>query len=136
MVSRLSTVDPELDALLQAAEVSLQRNAAWLAAQAAVLQTQLGADRRYLAIEPQTTQQLNALVRELDNEYLDLQDLVEAGKATEPQMLSAFGKARAASAVLFATAGEFSEAVYEAISSSDEPSTISLIARKGLDKHT
>jgi hypothetical protein len=136
MVSRLSTVDPELDALLQATEISLRKNAAWLAAHAAVLHSQLGVDRRYLAIESQTTDQLDALAQELDNEYFRLQELVNAGKATEQQMLSAFGKARAANAVLFATTGKFTEALYEAISSSDDPSTISLIARRGLGNST
>ena len=136
MISRLSTKDPELDALLQAADVSLRKNAAWLAAQAAVVHTQLGTDRRYLAIQPQTAEQLDALVQELDEEYFDLQDLIEVGKATEQQVVDAFSKARAAAAVFFAFNGEFGEAVYEALSSCDDPATIALIARTGLGNST
>jgi len=133
MISRLSSKDPELDALLQAADVSLRKSAAWQAAGAAVVHTQLETDIRYLAITVQTAENLDALVQELDDEYFNLQDLADDGKATDEQVLEAFSRARAAAAVFFAFTGDFTESVYEALSSSDEPSAISLVARKALE---
>jgi hypothetical protein len=132
MSNRLTTIDAELNGLLETVGPSKQRDVAMAVTQAVVASSQLGADPRYAAISAHDTSDIGALVEALDNEYFQLQDLVEAGQASEERMLGAFNKARAANSILFISAGDYCEAIYEAFSATDETSEISLIARRTL----
>jgi hypothetical protein len=63
---------------------------------------------------------LAALVASLDEEYFSVQEAVERGLSTRAAELVAFSKARAASAFAYASRGESSEAIYEAIMATDD----------------
>ncbi len=57
---------------------------------------------------------LPEVVAELESQYLELQELLEKGIGAQQDVLTAFCRARAATALEFAIRGEPLEAVYEA----------------------
>lgn len=135
MANRLSTLDAELDGLLMLADVSACKRAASVAAEAAVVQSELAVDSRYLAARLEASQ-LRFLVNLLDSEYFQAQSLNELGQTTEHGTLVAFGKARAANSMLYVLTENPSEAIYEAILSAKEPAAISLVVRNVLRNGT
>ena len=79
-----------------------------------------------------------SLAEQLDSRYFDLQDLCESGKATEAQVLAAFSKARAATAVASAlgdvASSAAAEAAYEAVCAFDDSDYFTGIARSVLTR--
>src|SRR5262245_16240328 len=105
--TRLQTMAPELDAAMRAAPVERCVSAGWRAARWAVERTGL----RETAVDAALA---GRAVDELDRHYFELQQACEADPERAPVWLAVFSKARAASAVNFASRGECMEAVYEA----------------------
>jgi hypothetical protein len=86
--------------------------------------------------QPQLRARVEALAENLDEDYFRLQELSEEQRATEAQVLAAFSKARAATAVASAL-GEIAsdaaaEAAYEAIAATDDPAYFTSVAEKAL----
>jgi hypothetical protein len=82
---------------------------------------------------------VQSVAEELDEYYLDLQDLFDRGKATAAQVSNAFAKARAATAVastlgdLLSTAA--AETAYEAVCGiADSEEYFTAVARNALTK--
>jgi hypothetical protein len=105
---------PELDAALRAAPVERRASAGWRAARWAVERTGLREQAVDAALAGRALHDLVALVDELDCQYLELQEASKSDPDEATVWLIVFSKARAASAVNFATRGEPVEAVYEA----------------------
>ncbi|HEX5218070.1 MAG TPA: hypothetical protein VFZ59_00760 [Verrucomicrobiae bacterium] len=72
---------------------------------------------------PELQTRVQALAERLDAHYFGLQDLNEGGKATEAEVIAAFAKARAATAVAAALGDDAStaaaETAYEAVCAID-----------------
>lgn len=66
------------------------------------------------------SEELRSHIRSLDGQYLKISE--DAGD--EHQAIRLFSQARVASAWLFTLSGEYDEAIYEAISASDDPTTV------------
>ncbi len=127
--SRLQSVAPELDTMLQAvgprARLDVGLSVARFAVESVGLDEPVAAAA--LAIRSGDAAELGALVARLDEQYFALEDLNELGQAYPSQVLEAFSKARAAAAVEFAVRGEYAEAVYEAGMATDDWAAIRAI---------
>ena len=108
--SGLRTFAPDAAAALRAAPPDLVRRAAQAAAQWAVARTRLS----HPALAGGAVDELAALVAELDERYFEVYEARDGGRATADDVVAAFGRARAASAVKFMHRGEPDEAIYEA----------------------
>jgi hypothetical protein len=105
-------------------------------AHAAVADSQLGNDPRYLAIDHTELLELRALGELLDNDYFELHNQFEQGQVSEDKVIAAFSKARAANSLMFLADGEPSEAIYEALSAVSEPTGLAMLAEQSLRAST
>ncbi|MQA85253.1 MAG: hypothetical protein GEV03_11665 [Streptosporangiales bacterium] len=84
----------------------------------------LAALRSGLRTAPALRDRLKRLYEALDEEQWDLQEQVDAGQALESEHLAAFSKARAATALYYATDDDpqaaCAEALYEALATVDD----------------
>jgi hypothetical protein len=131
---RLDSVSPTLAESFRRAPTAKRRKAARLACEMAASSVGLRDNEILLALEalrseaPRATTlrgQLERLAASFDDEYLRLEE--EGEEARKLESLRLFSKARAASAVMFALAdeaGQLHEAIYEAISSLDNPAEL------------
>lgn len=132
-MDRLETLAPELVKRLSQASPAKQRAAAIAASEFAIEK----ADVQHAAVDEaretlrtaggmSAAQQaaVEALVSILDNEYFDLQEAADEGRATTEDYLRKFAQARAVSALLFASKGDpfeaSTEAIYEAAAAIDD----------------
>jgi hypothetical protein len=110
MASRLDNFDREVAVALRSAPPEVQHRVAEFAADWAVARTGL-ADPALLAESPD---EVASAATELDERYFAVSGDRDAGRASTEDVVTAFGRARAASAVEFTRRGEAAEAVYEA----------------------
>jgi hypothetical protein len=119
MPTRLSSIAPDLDAELAAADGALAKRAALAAAQHAADECMLSQVAPGLILVPAQLGAIDALVAKLDDECFSLQE--SEGSAVRSNLyILPFSRARAASAVAFALRGDAREAVYEAIISNND----------------
>lgn len=136
MVDPLSLVDTSLPERFATASDQTRRDVARAVAAAAVERTGLADDRITRAVEAlrdgrtgegPEREALAALVDELDTAAFDAQDRLDAGTGTDTDYADAFGKARAATALLAAfdtdPATAAADAVYEAYHAVDQDAT-------------
>jgi hypothetical protein len=146
-MTRLETLSPELTARLRLASVAEQRAASFAAAAFAVshanleqpvIQEALLALRDGGRLSPDTKAELESLVTRLDEQYFDLQEAAEEGRATPEEYLRVFGQARAISALPCAFQDDpfeaASEAIYEAAAVTDEPKNLFSAVEAVLDE--
>lgn len=114
--SRLNSFARDVASALYAAPAVARQRAAEFAAAWAVARTGL----THPALSAGTADEAAALAAELDERYFTLAEERDAGRATTGQVVTAFERARAASAVEFARRGEPAEAVYEAAAASQD----------------
>jgi hypothetical protein len=111
-ISRLASAAPDLEEALDASSRTLRLGvAAHIARWAA---ERVGWSR------PSGPGSLAAITEDLDERYFALQELREQGRCSKAEVSLAFSLARAASSAAFADQGEASEAIYEAISATDD----------------
>jgi KaiC/GvpD/RAD55 family RecA-like ATPase len=123
-MNRLESLAPDVAERLRQASPDKQRAAALAACQFAIAK----ADVRHAGIEDAcnglrkgdglSTAQLSeieSLAASLDNEYFDLQEAAEEGRANTEDYLRKFAQARAVSALLFASKSDSLEASTEAV---------------------
>ena len=118
------SVVPDLDDPLRCAPPDRRLAAGWAAAQWAIHQTGLLHPLISGAKIGGPTGEIAALVAELDDRYLNLQELCDGGECTKEEVLAAFRRARAVNALEFAVRGEPAEAVYEAAVCCDDVSEL------------
>ena len=130
---RLHAVSPVLAESFRRAPITTRRKAALFACEVAVSSVGLRDSEVLVALEalrsdaplsPTVRGQLGRLAKSFDDEYLKL---AEEGETRKPGTLKLFSKARAASALMFASsddATQLHEAIYEAIESLDDPSEL------------
>jgi len=122
-MSRLETLSSDLVAKLRRASTAKQHAAAVAASELAVAKAtvqhplvdkvlrQLRAGHIFT---PQERAEIDALAAQLDEEYFNLQEAAEAGKAPAEDYLRTFAKARAVAALSFA-GGDAPEAAADSI---------------------
>jgi hypothetical protein len=136
-VSRLETLSADLAAKLRQSNAAKLRQAALAAADFGVTHAKvsdpivseaLAALRTENRLPPDKVAELEGLVERHDNEYFDLQEAAEEGRATKDDYMRAFGQARAVAAVQFAFKENHfeaaSEAIYEAAAVTDDPKVL------------
>jgi hypothetical protein len=132
-MDRLETLAPELLRRLKQASPAKQREAAVAASEfaiekAKIRDAEVDDARRSLhkGVGLSTAQrvELETLMSNLDNEYFDLLEAAEEGRASTEDYLRKFAQARAISALLFAGKDDpfeaSREAIYEAAATSDD----------------
>jgi hypothetical protein len=123
MTSRLSTVAVDLVHQIEGLPPEVLRRVATEAATLAVDRTQLADPRIGPALSalgassgvPSARQAIEQLTEELDERAWDIQDLVDAGAASEDAYLEAFRRARAAAAVGYALNPDPQTAAFESV---------------------
>lgn len=133
-MSRLETLSPELTAKLRRASQVEQRAASLAAGEFAVshanvehpvIKEALTMLRTGGVLAPEKRAEIGALAARLDEEYFDLQEAAEEGRASADEYLRLFGQARAVTAVLSAFQDHpfeaAAEAIYEAAATTDQP---------------
>lgn len=126
-MNRLETLAPGLAERLRQASSDKQRAAALAACEFAIdkanlqhvgIQEACKTLRKGDSLSSSQQSEVETLVANLDNEYFDLQDAAEEGRATTEEYMRKFVQARAVSALLFASKSDpleaSTEAVYEA----------------------
>jgi hypothetical protein len=143
-MNRLDTSSPLLAARLRNADRRSQRQAAIAAAALAARVAQLdqASVRQALdlldqhALDQVPRDQLASLVDELDEIAWSIQEAEDEGSSAGAEYLSAFGRARAAAAVLFAADPDPEiaalEAVYEAGSATADDSAVIAVVEEAL----
>jgi hypothetical protein len=129
----IDLVFPEPTDVLRAASTEQRRSAALAACEFATVRAPVDEPivarairdlRAGLRLTDDTRKELDALAEHLDDEYFDLRDEAEAGRASEADWLPLFEKARAVSALSSAGHSDSleaaSEAIYEAAATVDE----------------
>jgi hypothetical protein len=136
---RLGSASRDLAESFERASSSKRREAARLACELAAASSgliepeavaALSALRAGSSPDPALRAKVEALAAKLDDEYLRLND-----EGAQEEALRLFSKARAASALVFASAGESSdlhEAIYEAISAMDDADVLQRRMRETL----
>jgi len=132
-VKRLETLSVELFEKLRRAPPEKQREATLAACEFAVsyakvdnpiVKEALASLRASGGLSPKQKAELEALAAELDDQYLDLHEAAEEGRATTNDYLPVFEKSLAVSAVAFAATEDpfeaSAEAVYEAAIATDK----------------
>lgn len=109
-VSRLDTFAHEVAAALRTAAPALQLRVAEFAANWAVARTGLA----HSSLKAGSPDDIAALVADLDEQYFALSEERDEGRAKTEEVVAAFGRARAATAVEFIRRGEPAETIYEA----------------------
>ncbi len=129
VTSRLDSFARDVAVALHRAAPELQRRAAEFAADWAVARTGLA----HPALGAGSAEDVAALVAELDDVYFAVSDGRDAGRCSTEDVVAAFGRARAASAVEFVRRGEPAEAIYEAAAAVEDWSELraALLARLG-----
>lgn len=119
---RLETIAPEVVLLLKRARLDQARRAAWAACDVALQTVPLGddiarirsvCDRESLSSQQQL--ELREFIARSDQEYFELHEASESGRAAKQDFLRKFAEARAASALLFAAQADGAEMAGEAI---------------------
>ena len=144
-MDRLETLAPELVQRLRQASPAKQRAAAIAASdfalekghlQHAVVDEARETLRTAGGMSAAQQAELEALMSKLDNEYFDLQEAAEEGRATIEDYTRKFAQARAVSALLFASKGDpleaSTEAVYEAAAAFDDKRPLFLVVESVL----
>ncbi|MEX0677020.1 MAG: hypothetical protein WD063_08095 [Pirellulales bacterium] len=139
-MDRLETLAPELVQRLSQASPAKQRAAAIAASEFAIEKAHIQHAAVDEACESLRTAggisaaqqaEVEALMSILDNEYFDLQEAAEEGRATTEDYLRKFAQARAVSALLFAAKDDpfeaSTEAVYEAAAAFDDKRPLFLV---------
>ena len=108
--SRLDSFDHNVAVALNRASPELQRRVAEFAADWAVAHSGL----THSALVASSAEDVAAIVAELDHRYFAVSDERDAGRSSTEEVVAAFGRARAASAIEFVRRGEPAEAIYEA----------------------
>jgi hypothetical protein len=127
--SRLDSFAHDVAVALNRASPELQRRVAEFAADWAVAHTGL----THSALVASSAEDVAGLVAELDHHYFAVSEERDAGRSSTEEVVAAFGRARAASAVEFVRRGEPAEAIYEAAASVEDWSELraELLARLG-----
>ncbi len=121
---RLELVAPDLSAQLRESDDASRRAAALAACHLALSRNHLAeplVGEALAALEAgsgggsQLKESLWRVVEKFDTDYFDLQDAADEGKATEPEYVAAFRKARAANALHCALSRSSFEAATESI---------------------
>ena len=132
-MTRLETVSRDLVEKLRHSTASKQRAAALAACKFAVTKADvvqaavteaLETIQKSATLSVQQKAALDALVAQLDEEYFQLQEAAEDGRASTDDYLKVFGQARAVAALMFA-GGDVpfdaaTEAIYEATATTDD----------------
>ena len=118
MNSRLSTIDPDIEKILDA--MSGTERLALVHRIILSVADEVGIDSCAIekSIEEKNHARLQETAQELDNRYFELQEL------DDPEYLAYFSKARCYSAAAFLAQSNIYEAIYEAVSASDTPQNI------------
>jgi hypothetical protein len=132
-MTRLDTISTQLVTALRQASEERQRSACLAACEFAVqrvgINSPVVADalQTLRAKEPLATNQkaaLDALAGKLDDEYFELQEAAEDGKATDDDYMRPFGQSRAVTALSSAANRDAfeaaAEAIYEAATATDD----------------
>ena len=125
--SRLDSFAHDVAVALNRASPELQRRVAEFAADWAILHSGL----THSALVTDSANDIAALVAELDDRYFAVSAERDAGRSNTEDVVAAFGRARAASAVEFVRRGNPAEAIYEAAASVEDWSELraALLAR-------
>ena len=113
--SRLDWFDRELASALTSASAELQRQAAETAASWAIARTGLV----HPALFANSVESVSDLCAELNEQYFAMSEEREVGRASDDDVVAAFGRARAANAVEFMLRGEPGEAIYESAAATE-----------------
>jgi hypothetical protein len=127
--SRLSTIAPDLDDLLQSIPPGFRVYAGWEAARWAVGRVGLDHPVIAAALRAGYSEAVPVLAAELDDQYLELQGRADSAGRDSPAVLTAFAHARAAAAVVFAAEDQAEEAVYEAALATDAVAELRPVVR-------
>lgn len=141
-MNRLETLSSDLAAQLRLATAAKQNAAALAAcefgiAHAKVDDPMVGETLRCLrtgdSLTTENRSQIDSLAARLDEEYLDLQEAAEAGKATSADYLRRFAEARAVAALAFLCKKDgvwaVEDAIYEAAvaAGDDKPHLLTIV---------
>ena len=122
-MSRLS-LSPDcadLEPLVTAAPDTVRVQTGWAVAQWAIRHNNLSHPALAGATLGVPSEPIAAVVEALDNHYFELQELLEEeGEGSRADVLAAFRRALAATALEFGVRGEAEEAVYEALGSTED----------------
>ena len=127
--SRLNTIAPDLDDLLRTIPPGFRVYAGWEAARWAVERVGLEHPIIAGALRAEYSESVPVLAAELDDRYLELLGLSEAGDDISPKAQTAFSHARAAAAIVFAAEDQAEEAVYEAALATDAVAELRPVVR-------
>jgi hypothetical protein len=123
-MNRIETLSPDLAIRLRLATTAQRRAAALAACEFSIAHARIGdpaviAALRSLrageALEPEIRIRIESLAARLDEEYLQLQEAAEAGKASSTNFQKRFAEARAVAALAFLCKEEVADAAEEAI---------------------
>lgn len=115
MTARLDSIAPDIARAIGAVSDSVQQTAALAAARLAVEKTGIKDLAVMKALTGAQTSSLEEVVVVLDSEYFRLQEIADGGNEWQAEVLAAFSRARAASAVNFVVSRNPVEAIYESI---------------------
>ncbi|WP_407361956.1 hypothetical protein HKW97_11655 [Pseudomonas luteola] len=118
MNSRLSTIDPDIEQILNAMSDPERMGLATKAVMWVANEVDLDGPGIEKAIKEMHPERLQEVSQEFDERYYELLEL------GDPEHLSCFSKARCYSAAAFLAQGNFYEAIYEAIAATDAPQNI------------
>ena len=131
-MTRLETLTPDIADKLRRASPMKQRAASVAASEFAIAHAKVEHPLVEKALEklraggvltPKDKAEIDALVARLDEEYFELQEAAEEGRASTDHYLRVFGQARAVAALSFAGNEDAfeaaTEAIYEAAATTD-----------------
>ena len=118
MNSRLSTIDPDIEEILNAMSDPERMDLAARAVMWVANEFDLDGPAIEKAIKEMHPERLQEISQEFDERYFELQEL------GDPEHLTCFSKARGYSAAAFLAQGNVYEAIYEAIATTDAPQNI------------
>jgi hypothetical protein len=123
MNSRLSTIDPDIEEILNAMSAPERMNLATRAVMWVANEVDLDSQVIGKAIKEMHPERLQEIFQEFDERYFELQEL------GDPECLTFFSKARGYSAAVFLAQGNVYEAICEAVAATDAPQNILCILK-------
>lgn len=144
-MTRLESLSPDLGDKLQRASAVKQRAASLAACEFAIshakvehaiVEKALEKVRRAGVLAPQERDELVALAEQLDEEYFNLQEAAEEGRASTEDYMRLFGQARAVAALSFAGGEDAlqaaTEAIYEAAATTEDKEGLAIVIESAL----
>jgi len=132
-MDRLHLIAPDLVPLLAAASRDQRRRSAYAVARWVVEHVEHLPAEIVVGLDGSPPSQLNQIAERLDDDYLSLQEQVEAGDRSNDGVTAAFSRARAAHCVALAASGEASECIYEAVAATDNLAGVRTVVLKSFN---